>query len=68
MDHPPPLRTGLALDLAAERLKQIHRQHMQQHNATILEQRLAERKAKECSMGAMCNDVRGSSAPPLQRL
>ena len=68
MDQPPPLRTGLALDLAAERLKQIHRQHMLQHNATILEQRIAQRKAKECSMGAMCNDVRDSSAPPLQRL
>ena len=68
MDHPPPFRTGLALDLAAERLKQIHRQHMLQHNATILEQRIAERKASECSMGAMCKDVRGSSAPPSQRL
>ena len=41
---------------------------MLQHNATILQQRIAERKDKERSMGAMCKDVRGSSAPPLQRL
>ena len=46
MDHRPPLKTGLALYLAAERLKQIHCQHLQQHNATIIEQRIAERKAK----------------------
>ena len=43
---PPPLRTALALDLAAERLKQIHRQHLIDHNATLTEQRAAQRRSR----------------------
>ena len=68
MPSPPPLRTAIALDLAAERLKQIHHQQLVQHNATIIEQRKEQRRLKERSMGDMCKDVRGASCPPLQRL
>ena len=68
MPHPPPLRTALALDLAAERLKQIHHQQLVHHNASIIEQRKEQRRLKERSMGDMCKDVRGVTCPPLQRL
>ena len=68
MPNPPPLRTALALDLAAERLKQIHHQQLVHHNASIIEQRKEQRRLKERSMGDMCKDVRGATCPPLQRL
>ena len=68
MPSPPPLRAAIALDLAAERLKQIHHQQLVHHNATIIEQRKEQRRLKERSMGDMCKDVRGASCPPLLRL